>query len=169
MRNSDAEREQRLRECMDQYGDSVLRLCFTLLGDRGLAEDALQDTFIKVWKNLDTFEARNGSSLKTWIMHIAVNTCKDYRKQAWRKHIELSDAIDTLPFIRTEGMENSREILESVMALPIKYRQPVLLYYWQDMTLDEIGKVLNVSQSTAHYRLKKAQEMLKKTLKEDWQ
>ena len=71
----DAQKEMHLEQLMNQYGDSLLRLCYLYLKDAALAQDAVQDTFVKAWKKLDTFEGR--SSEKTWLCRIAVNTCRD--------------------------------------------------------------------------------------------
>ena len=65
-----------LEEWIDRYGDEILRLCLAYLGDRQLAEDAFQETFLKAWKARETF--RKESSEKTWLSHIVVNTCRDF-------------------------------------------------------------------------------------------
>ena len=64
--------ENRLREWISRYSDDVLRTCFVLLSDRALAEDAMQDTFMKAWKAMSQFEGRENASPKTWLMRIAV-------------------------------------------------------------------------------------------------
>ena len=65
---------------MRAWEDDVLRLCYLYLADRALAEDALQDTFTKVWRGMEGFQRRNGCSARTWIMRIAVNTCRIYQR-----------------------------------------------------------------------------------------
>ena len=61
---------------VQQYGDALMRMCFLYLKDVHLAQDAVQDTWLKVYRNYDKFDAN--SSEKTWIMRIAINVCKDY-------------------------------------------------------------------------------------------
>ena len=78
--------EIRLKEWISRSSDDVLRTCFVLLSDQSLAEDAMQDTFTKAWKNKSQFEGRENASPKTWLMRIAVNTCKDYRRTQWLRH-----------------------------------------------------------------------------------
>ena len=87
--------EVQLEAWITEYGDAVLRMCYLYLADRTLAEDALQDTFMKVWRGMDG--RRNESSAKTWILRIAINTCKDYKRTAWLKHVDRSIAIEDLP------------------------------------------------------------------------
>lgn len=74
------EREEKLRHLMDVYGDGLKRLCCVYLRDLGLAEDAVQETFIKAYDHIDELLAGEIESAKAWLMRIAVNTCKDYRR-----------------------------------------------------------------------------------------
>ena len=67
---------------IDAYGDELLRLCLLYLGDRQLAEDAFQETMVKAWRALPGFRGESGA--KTWLFHIAVNTCRDAHAQAQR-------------------------------------------------------------------------------------
>ena len=84
-----------LENLMEQYGDEIKRFCTLQLRDRFQAEDAAQDTFVKAWKALDTF--RNESSQKTWLMHIAVNVCRDYQRTGWFRHMNRSLTPEDLP------------------------------------------------------------------------
>ena len=90
------------------------------LADRAQAEDALQDTFLKAWRSMDAFEARNGASEKTWILKIAINTCKNYRRGAWFRHIDKTKIIEELPAAVTGVTEESRDMFLSVMMLEDK-------------------------------------------------
>ena len=158
----DAQKEMHLEQLMNQYGDSLLRLCYLYLKDAALAQDAVQDTFVKVWKKIDTFEGR--CSEKTWLCRIAINTCKDYRKSRWLRFVDMRRSIDEIPLPIQPVELVVRDVYTAVMALPEKYRVCVLLYYWQQMTLEEAAEVLGISKSTVHYRLEKAKEMLKAEL-----
>ena len=154
-------RERRLEAWLTEYGDAVLRMCFVYLADRALAEDALQDTFVKVWRNMDRFEGRNASTAKTWIMRIAMNTCKDYRRSAWLRHTDLTKAIEDLPLVFPDVVSESRALFLDVMRLPVKYKQVILLYYFHDMTMAEVGEALRLSRSAIQHRLKKAYALLR--------
>ena len=75
--------EMELQRMLEVYGNDVLRLCTLYLKDRHLAEDALQETFIKVWQKYHTYLGQ--ANEKTWIMRIAINVCKNYLRTAWIK------------------------------------------------------------------------------------
>lgn len=159
-----AEDERRiwLEEAMNRWETSLLRLCFAYLGDRSLAEDAVQETFLKAWKGWDRF--RREADEKTWLTRIAINTAKDMRKSAWFRHVDRSAALDCLPegSIPFEAQDDT--ITRTVMALPDKLRQVSLLCWLQGFSGDEAARVLHVPRSTVYHRLKKAQELLKQEL-----
>ena len=150
----------KLEEWFALYGDAVLRTCYMYLSDRALAEDATQDTFIKAWRGMEKFEGRNDSSAKTWILRIAINTCKDYRRTAWFKHVDLSRALEELPPAIRDVTGESRAMFMDVMRLPATLKQAILLYHFNDLTLNETAQALHVSRSTIQNRLHKAYALL---------
>ena len=155
--------ENRLSQWISRYSDDVLRTCFVLLSDRTLAEDAMQDTFMKAWKAMSQFEGGKRSP-KTWLMRIAVNTCKDYRRTQWLRHRSQTSPIDELPEAVLPTTNVSRELFLTVMGLPDKYKQVVLLYHYQNMTMEEVADALRVSRPAVSRRLKKAYELLRAEL-----
>jgi len=154
------DKERRLEAWLLAYGDAVLRTCFVYLADRALAEDALQDTFLKVWRHMDSFQGQNASSPKTWIMRIAINTCKDYRRSAWLRHVDMSQIIEEMPQAVRAPDEDSHALFLDVMRLPAKLKQVILLYYYHNMTLTETAQTLHISRQAVQYRLKKAYKLL---------
>ena len=91
------EREQQLRHLMEVYGDGLKRLCCVYLRDMGLAEDAVQETFIKAYDHIDELLSGKIESTKAWLMRIAVNTCKDTLRSSWMRHIDNRQEIEALP------------------------------------------------------------------------
>ena len=150
-----------MEQWMARYASAVLRLCFVYLVDKSMAEDAMQDTFLKAWKNMAQFDNRSGTGEKAWLMRIAINVCRDYHRSAWFRHVDATSALEELParYLRMEAEDTT--LLMDVMRLPVKLKQVILLYYYQDMTMQEVAQVLKVAPSTVHHRLKKAERMLK--------
>jgi len=143
----------------DQYGTDVLRLCFMYMRNRPDAEDATQETFLKVWRKLDYFKGRNHCSARSWIMRIACNTCKDMLRKGWRKHEERTVTPEDLAALG-EASREDRELIIDVMNLPEKYRSVLLMVYWQGMTIRETAGTLRSTQSTICMRLEKARSMI---------
>ena len=157
-------REQRLGQWIELYSDQILRTCCLYLSDQHQAEDALQDTWIKAWKYMGDFERKAVTNEKAWLFRIAVNTCKDYRRTAWFRHVDRQNALEDLPprFVATEPADNSVSMI--VMDLPDKYKQIILLYYYQGLTIQETASVLGLSVAAVHRRLRKAEALLKSAL-----
>ena len=143
----------------------LLRLCFAFLCDTALAEDAVQETFLKAWKSRDRF--RGEAEEKTWLTRIAINTCKDMLKSSWAKHTDRSVTPDSLPEGSVPFDERDDTVTRAVMSLPPKLKEVTLLRFYQGLTLEEMASVLRVPRSTVNYRLKKAKSMLKGEL-EEW-
>lgn len=159
-----AVREQRLNRWIEHYADDVVKVCFLSLNDRAQAEDAMQDTFLKAWRYMPHYERRQIENEKAWLMKIAVNVCRDYRRTGWFRHVEKRASLEELP-LRDQAEEGrDRELTMDIMALPVKYKQIVVLYFYQGFTLREAAEALGLSAATAHRRLKKAEEMLKASL-----
>ncbi|MCI8560595.1 MAG: RNA polymerase sigma factor [Dorea sp.] len=156
-----------LERLIDVYGDSLLRMCFLYLKDYHLAEDAVQETFIKVIKAYDTFEHK--SSEKTWITRIAINTCKNIMRNHWFQTIK--NNMDTnIPEICGNPIDDFCEkasVTGAILKLKADDRQAVVLYYYQEMSVKEIAKITGKTQSAVMQRLNRARKRLKKILMED--
>ena len=157
-------REQRLNRWIEDYSDPILRTCFLYLSDHSQAEDATQDTWIKAWKHMDEFEKNNIANEKAWLLRIAVNTCKDYRRSAWFRHVDRSKALDELPPQIAAVEPEDRSLTLTVMELPDRYKQVILLYFFQGLTMQETADALGASQATVSRRLDKAKELLRGSL-----
>lgn len=151
-------REEILSEWMEQYGDLITRTCCLYLGDRGLAEDAAQETFLRAWKSMAQFEGRNNATPKSWLIRIAINTCKNIRRTAWFRKTDRSVTPEELPL---PAAEEDRTLLLTVQSLPDRQREVVILRYYHGMSLDETARTLGLSRSTAFHRLQKALKCLR--------
>ena len=154
----------KIEELIDLYGNYILRLCLMYLGDRHLAEDAFQETFVKAWSNRDRF--RGESSVKTWLTHIAVNTCRDVLRSGWFRTMRKSVSVDQLfNLAAKEQAEADTSVRDAVLRLPGIYREVIVLYYDQDMKIKEIAALLKLSTNSVSTRLRRAKELLRKELK----
>ncbi|MDE7312688.1 MAG: sigma-70 family RNA polymerase sigma factor [Eubacterium sp.] len=157
--------ESLLSRWISQYGDSILRMCYLYLKDYQLAEDVTQETFLQAHKKYHTF--KHQSNEKTWIMQIAINRCKNCMRTHWFRQA----SFDTLEETKDEKNHyefilDKNAITPEIMKLPVKYRDVILLYYYQELTVKEMAFVLNQKESTILQRLKRAREQLKPQLQE---
>jgi RNA polymerase sigma-70 factor (ECF subfamily) len=161
----DRVQEAELERIMTQYGSSLKRMCYLYLRDASLAEDAAQDTFLKAYKKLGTF--KHESTEQSWLMRIAINTCKDYRRSFWFLRVDRKAALESLPEADNEPFMIDSTVVDEVMRLPAKYKVVILLRYYQEMKLKQISETLGIPLETARSRLKHANKVLHQRL-ERW-
>ena len=150
-----------IERIISEYGNTLLRLGFLYLGDAHLAQDALQDTLLKTAVNLSKF--KGNSTEKTWITRIMINTCKNYRRTNWFKRVNPDASLNAIPAEPESKGDDS--LIVAVMDLPPKYKEAILLFYYQQLKISEIAKMINKPESTVSVRLKRARELLKRHLK----
>ena len=114
----------RPEDLMRRYGDALVRMCCLYLNDASLAQDAAQDTFIKAWRNLGQF--RGECDERTWLMRIAINTCRDYHRTAWLRHVDRGTPLEALPeagaeeVVRVDYIREVSKRLESTLGRRVK-------------------------------------------------
>lgn len=152
-----------MQRLISEYGDSLLRLCFVYLHDMQLAEDAVQETYIKIYKNRGSF--RGSCSEKTWVTAIAANVCKSQLRSSWYNKI-----FPGYDFISTPGAEEpyfDDTLIKAISELKPKYKEVILLHYYQELTTKEVAHALSLTESTVCVRLTRARKQLKNAL-EGW-
>lgn len=160
-----ATRDMELIRMMEQYGAQLTGLCTAMLRDTQLAQDVVQDTFIQAYQKMDSF--RGECSEKTWLTRIAINNCRNHLRSSWFRLVDRSITPDMLPEVGSQADACDRFIFSAVQGLPKKHREIILLRFYQDLTLIEIGNVLGISVSAVSRRLTKAMQLLKPSL-EGW-
>ena len=156
------DREERLNHMVVAYEKDLLRLCCVYLRDLDLARDAVQDTFLKAYRRMDRFEGK--ASEKTWLMRIAINTCKDALRGGWFRYVDRAAALDELPLPVSPPSVEHIALTTAIMALPRKYMEVILLHCDQGMTIRETAQALGITPPAVINRLKKARAALKDAL-----
>ena len=150
---------------VEDYQARMYRVALTILGRGADAEDAVQDTFLKAYRRMDGL--RDEGSERAWLMSIAINTCRDYLRTAWLRHIDRRVSLDQLPEGSCDASFGDETVLQAVMALPPRLREAVLLRYYKGMKLREVAGVLGIGLSTVKQRLDRANGILRARL-ERW-
>lgn len=158
----DNSREQELVRLVNAYQTCLRRMCYAILRDRQQAEDAVQDTFLKAYQSLEAFRGESGE--KTWLMRIAINTCRDFRRSAWFRYLDRRITPESLAIATTPPEEESAELTAAIMRLPHQLLEVTLLHYYQNMTTREIADALQIPQSTVSTRLMRARTKLREYL-----
>ena len=150
------------------YFDDVYRYLLSLSGSESVAEELTSETFFRAMDALDRF--RGEASEKTWLLRIAINTCRDLRRSAWFRHVDRNVTLDVLGEPADQAQEWSQwddTLTRAVMGLKPKYRETVLLCWYQGLTGQEAASVLKISRAAVMNRLKQAKATLRKEL-EAW-
>lgn len=146
-------------ELVSQNQDKLLRTCYLYLRDRQLAEDAVQETFLKAYRSLQAF--RGDSSQKTWLTRIAINTCRDLYRSEWFRHMDRRVTPEDLPECGAPFSSREESLIVEVMRLPRRLREVTLLYYYHGMDERDIAEALGISRSAVSDRLSRARRKLK--------
>ena len=162
VKDPDSIRDQTIERLILQYQTPLLRLCYIQLQDRALAEDAVQETFLKAYRGFASF--RGDSSEKTWLIRIAVNTCRDIQRGGWFRHTDRRVTPEMLPVGAVHPDTEDLDLSLAVMKLPRKIREAIILYYYQDMSTEEVAETLGIVQSSVSNRLRRGREKLRKLL-----
>ncbi|MFJ8103424.1 MULTISPECIES: sigma-70 family RNA polymerase sigma factor [unclassified Lysinibacillus] len=160
-----------LEKAMIEYGNELVRLAFSYVKDTEIAKDVVQNTFIKCYKNLDSF--RFDAQIKTWLYRITINECKDYLKSWNYKMVQVKSFINEtaksiLPSTEKTVINkyNNEEIKDAIFSLPKVYREVVYLYYYDSLKTEEIAEVLDIPVNTVKTRLRRAKQRLESMIKE---
>jgi RNA polymerase sigma-70 factor, ECF subfamily len=154
---------------MNQYGQEILQLVYSYVNNKEIAEDLTQDIFVKCYKSLHTYKGK--SKLRTWLWRIAINHCKDYLKSWYNQKVILTEHESTYMEVQKESVEQTviqqdedQRLASVVMNLPIKYREVIYLFYFEELPIKEIAIVIEAKENTVKTRLRKAKKLLKERL-----
>lgn len=144
-----------------KHSKKVYRFCLRMLNDESHAQDAFQETFIKVFENRLQFRGENFSS---WLFAIARNTCLNILRT--QKGFEIFDEYEHTDAIYNENDFGVKDFIrQSIARLPVPLREAVLLREYEDCSYQEIAEILKIDISLAKVRVHRARLILKKLLK----
>lgn len=153
---------KKLEQLVLQYEKDLLRICCLYLRDWEAARDAVQETFLKAYKNLPAF--RGDSNEKTWLIRIALNQCRDMRRSAWYRYIDPRMDVDKLPLASPPPSDDHLSLTMAIIKLKPKYLEAVTLYFYEGYTMKEIASILRISEAAVSQRIQKAKQKLKAEL-----
>ncbi|MBN1804066.1 MAG: RNA polymerase sigma factor [Sedimentisphaerales bacterium] len=154
---------------VEQHSSDIAALANRLLGWSGEIEDVTQDIFLAAFLGLKKFRCE--CSIKTWLFTITVNKCRSYRYRHVLRRRLISQAADVAVAISEDTVDNRpmenetfERIRRAVQSLPVKYREPVVLKYLQELPTEQISRILGISKNTLQVRLNRARARLKDKL-----
>ena len=143
-----------------RYAGDGFRLAYARTGSRADAEDVMQETFIRLLRARPAFAEPEHA--RAWLLRVAANCANDWFRAPWRRREgPLEDALPAPEEPEPGG------VVEAVLALPAKYRIPIHLYYYEELSVAEIAKIMGKSEGAVKSRLFRARALLRDMLKED--
>ncbi|UOQ48572.1 sigma-70 family RNA polymerase sigma factor [Gracilibacillus caseinilyticus] len=157
--------ENELRKIMHQYGTSILKLTYSYVKNWATAEDIVQETFITYSQKF--YQFKGNSSLKTWLYKIAINKSKDFLKSPKNKlkylnltKLKLSSNMKS-PDEEIAKNTEADLVAKCLYKVDIKYREVLILYYYEDLSIKEIVHLLSLSESNVKTRLNRGRKKFK--------
>ncbi len=143
-----------------KYKTPVYKFCTRLLNDKDLADDAFQETFVRVYEKRKLF---NGENFKGWVFTIARNTCFNYLRTK-KMEVEFDEEY-IAPETMKMGDYAMKDLIEKAIAeLPVSYREVVVLREYEEYSYTEIAEILDIELSLVKIRIHRARLLLKKKL-----
>lgn len=151
--------EQDFIRMVNAYSHLLTGLCTIILRDVHLAQDVVQETFLRAWRH----GALREDTAKAWLVRVAVNLCHDQRRSRWMRHVDrrvTPEEMD-IPVLPEEN-----DVLLQVKQLPLEEREVIVMHYWGNLSADEIADALHISRAAVYRRLDKAKNRLRIELEE---
>ena len=157
-------REQRWNYLVEEYQTMLYRVAFANMRNRADAEDAVQEAFLRYMK--DEKPILNREHEKAWLIRTTIHICMDILKSSWRRKtvpLEESMMAESRAVYLPYQIKDDRT-LEAVLKLPVHYRNPIYLFYYEDYSIHESAGVLNEKEGTIKTRLRRGREEVRKLL-----
>lgn len=156
-----------IEQIIDEYSKHLLRIAYFYTKNRHAAEDIVQDVYIKF---MQSNYSRRGQ-LRAYLTKMTVNKSKDYLKSWAYKKIQFETkwwmkATDHDHVIQQEERSN---IGAAILKLPLKYREPIILYYYEEMSVLQVAAILQINENTVKTRLRRGREHLRPVLEGEWE
>ena len=150
--------DAQIERVVETYSDMLLRLCLHYVRQRSEAEDIVQTVYLRMIQSAPVFSSE--SHEKAWLIRTAINLCKDFYKSAAHR-----TSVPLYENSAVTQMEEPSDVLPLVRALPKKYKNVIYLYYYEQLTVPEISKMLGEKESTIASQLHRARNRLRTMMK----
>lgn len=154
--------EEKFIHAVKRNSQRLFVIAFSYLKNKHDAEDALQNTFLKLWKS--KIEFNDDLGIDKWLTKVLVNDCKNFFNLSFRQNKSIEEVYDVSTFDKYFNVD----LYNAVMSLNKKERLCVILFYYDDLTISDISKITGIKESTVKSLLKRSRNKLKLKLGDEW-
>ncbi len=148
-----------LEQTINEYSDTLFKICFLILKDENDVKDVLQETFIKYMTKAPDFKSEEHK--KAWLIKVSQNKCREFLRFHKRHAAVPLDEVEESISV-TNGMDTySIEMLSLIWNLKYKLKSVVILYYIEGYSIKEISQIMEISESAVKKRLERARKELR--------
>lgn len=142
-------------QVVSMYANNIFRIAFSRLKNKADAEDIVQEVFMRYITNQEKFHDNDEDYRKAWLIRVTINCSNSLLRSAWFKHTTKLEEDIPIEFIEKS------EVYSYVLQLPDKYRTVIHLFYYEELSIKEISKILGLKESLVKTQLHRARKKLK--------
>ncbi len=162
MQNRSLRADDWTAEALEKYSDMVYRLAYAQVRNRTDADDIFQEVFIRLVKTQPEFEGEE--HMKAWLIRVTVNCARSLWRSSWVRRMVFLEDKDWNRMPAEEAPAGNEKLEEALGALPAKQRSVIHLFYYEEMSVEQIAKALGEKEPTIRSQLSRAKKALKKHL-----
>ncbi|MFN7253401.1 MAG: sigma-70 family RNA polymerase sigma factor [Anaerobacillus sp.] len=168
-RGEPVDKDAWLEEVMDEYAERLTKLAYNYLKDWSMAQDVVQEVFVTCYEQFEIIDTIR--SLKAWLFRITINKCKDVLRSSLFKKVVVNSNLfslfttrDLSPEMNLIKRDEDETLSMCVLSLPIKYREIIILFYYEELSIEEISEMLKLNSNTVKTRLNRGRMKLKNVI-----
>lgn len=154
--------ESFVTKAVNEYSGTIYKVAFHITCNKDDAYDVCQDVFLRLFNNFE--KIKDDEHLKAWLIRVAVNCAKSYCTKGFKKNTVPIDDVNENDLIAKNKEDNT---IDKVLKLPEKYRVIIHLFYYQEMSIEEISDTLQIGKSAVKTRLSRGRKLLEKIIREE--
>ena len=160
MQNRSLRADDWAAEALEKYADMVYRLAYAQVRNKADADDIFQEVFIRLARKRPEFQSEEHR--KAWLIRVTVNCAKTLWLSAWKRRMVFMDDSEWNRMPAEEAPAGNEALEEAMASLPMKMRRVIHLFYYEEMSVDEMAEALSEKPSTIRSQLSRARKALKR-------
>lgn len=139
------------------YKNTIYSIAYSYVHNSYDADDIVQEVFLKYLKSSEVFDTLDNE--KYFLIRVTINTSLSYLKNSWKNKVSLDEEV--VNNVKSFDEKKNDEMFEIIYNLPHKYKEVIILHYYEDLSIKDISKIIKISISNVKKRLERARNLIK--------